>query len=121
MRNARRVLYLIGALANGATVALWTVTRTTGIPIGPNAGEPEPAEFIDVLSTAFEVLVVVGCLMLLGRGMASRYLGGRRGLIGTVTLGLIVVGLTSGAIAAWTPHHAENHHLSSDFPRSLRR
>jgi hypothetical protein len=105
--SPHRLLYLLGALANGATVVLWTVTRTTGIPVGPNAGEPEPAEFIDALSTAFEVLVVVGCVLLLARGMAARHVGRRRVLTGTLALGLIVVGLTSGAVALWNPHHEE--------------
>ena len=114
--SAHRALYLIGALANGATVALWTVTRTTGIPIGPNAGEPEAAEFIDVLPTAFEVLVVVGCLVLLGRGVAGRPVGGRRVFTGTVALGLIVVALTSGAVAAWTPHHEEEPGAQQEEP-----
>jgi hypothetical protein len=105
--SPHRILYLLGALANGATVALWAVTRTTGIPVGPTPGEPEVAEFIDVLSTAFEVLVVVGCVLLLARGTAGRFLGGRRVLAGTVAVGLIVVSLTSGAVALWNPHHAE--------------
>lgn len=104
--SPHRLLYLIGTLANGATIALWTVTRTIGVPVGPTAGEPEPAEFIDILSTLFELLVVVGCI-LLARGAARRYLGGRRVLTGTLALGLVVVGLTSGAVAAWNPHHSE--------------
>lgn len=103
-----RLVYLLGALANGATVVLWAITRTTGIPVGPNAGEPEAAEFIDILSTAFEVLVVVGCVLLLARGAADRQRGGGRGLVtGTLALGLVVVALTSGAVATWTPQHAE--------------
>lgn len=115
--SPHRLLYLLGALANGATVALWAVTRTAGIPIGPNAGEPEVAEFIDILSTAFEVLVVVGCVMLLARGAASRYLGGRRVLTGTLALGLVVVGLTSGAVALWSPHHANEPAAHQEEPQ----
>ena len=105
--SPHRLVFLIGALANGATVALWTVTRTTGIPIGPNAGMPEAAEMVDVLSTVFEILVVLGCVLLLTRGPASRYLSGRRVLAGTLALGLLVVSLTSGAVATWEPHRAE--------------
>lgn len=105
--SPHRLLLLLGAVGNGAVVALWAVTRTTGIPLGPNAGVPEAAETVDVLSTVFEILVVLGCLFLLYRGTAGRYLGGRRVLSGTLALGLVVVSLTSGAVATWTPHHAE--------------
>lgn len=102
-----RLLLLLGAVGNGAVVALWAVTRTSGIPLGPNAGVPEAAETVDVLSTVFEILVVLGCLFLLYRGTAGRYLGGRRVLVGTLALGLVVVSLTSGAVATWTPHAEE--------------
>lgn len=105
--SPHRLLLLLGAVGNGAVVALWAVTRTAGIPLGPNAGVPEAAETVDVLSTVLEILVVWGCLFLLYRGTAGRYLGGRRVLAGTLALGLVVVSLTSGAVALWNPHHAE--------------
>jgi hypothetical protein len=105
--SPHRLLLLLGAVGNGAVVALWAVTRTAGIPLGPNAGVPEAAETVDVLSTVLEILVVLGCLFLLYRGTAGRYLGGRRVLAGTLALGLVVVSLTSGAVATWTPNHAE--------------
>jgi hypothetical protein len=111
-----RLLFLLGALANGATVVLWTITRTTGIPIGPNAGEPEAAEFIDVLSTAFEVLIVVGCVLLFSRRMAGRYVGGRRVLTGALAQGLVVVALTSAAVATWSPQHAEEPGAHQEEP-----
>jgi hypothetical protein len=41
------------------------------LPLGPEAGEPEPLGIADVISTAFEFAIVVGSLLLL-RGLGRR-------------------------------------------------
>jgi hypothetical protein len=60
-----RSLLIVGAIANAAIVAVWLWSRTAGLPIGPEAGEPDVAEFIDVVATVSEFLLVVGCLAML--------------------------------------------------------
>jgi hypothetical protein len=60
-----RLLYVLGALVNAGTVAVWAVSRTSGIPFGPTAGEAESIAFGDVTATVFEVLLVVGVIALL--------------------------------------------------------
>ena len=54
-----RGLLAAGALVNAATVGLWLVSRTVGLPIGPAPGVPEPVGPLDVLSTAAELVLVV--------------------------------------------------------------
>jgi hypothetical protein len=51
-------VYLSGAVVNALIVVTWIVSRTTGVPVGPEAGEAESIGFPDVLATAFEVLLV---------------------------------------------------------------
>ena len=58
VRPSRRLL-VAGALVNASTVAVWLVSRTVGLPIGPAAGAPEPVGVLDVLSTAAEVVLLV--------------------------------------------------------------
>ena len=59
---------LVGsALLNGAVVIGYVVSRTSGLPFGPNSGVAEQAGAIDLLATGFEVLVVLGCIVLLLR------------------------------------------------------
>jgi hypothetical protein len=63
----------VGALGNGAVAAVWIASRTTGLPIGPDAGEPEPLGVKDVLATADE-LVCAAIVALLLAGAAVRWL-----------------------------------------------
>jgi hypothetical protein len=49
---------LIAASANAAVVVLWIVSRTSGLPIGPDPGAPEAVGFPDVTATLFELVLV---------------------------------------------------------------
>ena len=69
--NPTRTVYVVGALGNVLIVMTWVISRTSGLPLGPEAGEPEPAGVADVVSTALEVVIVVGTLPLL-RGLELR-------------------------------------------------
>jgi hypothetical protein len=99
LRPSRR-LYLAGAVVNALIVLTWIVSRTTGIPVGPGAGEPEAVGLPDVLATACEVLLVVAALALLARGSALRHpLKARAAAIGTWVAAAAVVTLTGLALA----------------------
>jgi len=58
----------LGAAGNLIVVATWVVSRTAGLPFGPEANVTLPAHFPDVLATALEVVVVAGSAVLLVRG-----------------------------------------------------
>ena len=64
VKPTRRLL-LAGIIGNLVIAEVWLVSRTIGIPIGPNSGESEPAAFADMLSTILEVGIVLGSLALL--------------------------------------------------------
>lgn len=50
-----------GLAGNASIVLLWLVTRTVGIPLGPEAGEVERVGVLDLLCGACEIGVVVMC------------------------------------------------------------
>lgn len=53
----------VGLLGNASIVLLWAVTRTLGIPLGPETGIVEPVGLLDLLCGACEIGVVVLCAM----------------------------------------------------------
>lgn len=63
---SRRLLWW-GALGNAAVVALWTATRTVGLPIGPAPWRPEAFGMADVAASLLEVAIVVCALRLVLR------------------------------------------------------
>jgi len=67
--RAPRWWLALGAVGNLLVVATWVVSRTAGLPVGPEAGITLPARFPDTLATALEVVVVAGAAALLARGL----------------------------------------------------
>jgi hypothetical protein len=63
-----RLYYWAGILGNAAIILMWLVTRTVGIPFfGPEAGQTEKVGFVDLVSKATEVAVIVHLWLLLRR------------------------------------------------------
>ena len=60
-----RWLLVAGVLANATVVAVWGLSRTVGVWVGPNATVNEKASFPDIAATVMEGLVLVGSLILL--------------------------------------------------------
>ena len=68
-RPPNRTLLAGGAIANLGVAVVWLISRTAGLPIGPEAGEREVPGIHDVLATADEVaLAALIALYLTGRG-----------------------------------------------------
>ncbi len=66
--RARNVLLIAGVVANVAILAMWVITRTTGIPwFGSQAGEVEAVGVLDTIAAVAEVGTVVVVAMLLKR------------------------------------------------------
>ena len=64
-RGRGRFLYVVGIVGNLASIAMYAVSRTVGVPFfGPEAGEVEPVTPIGLASKGIEV-ALVGCLVLL--------------------------------------------------------
>jgi hypothetical protein len=64
LARPQRGLYGIGAVASAGLVTLWALSRTSGLPLGPEPWHPEAASLPDVLAVALEsglLLVIWGC------------------------------------------------------------
>jgi hypothetical protein len=89
-RPDRRLLLAI-AVVNALVMVIWIWSRTQGLPIGPEAGEPEPVGAPDVLSTVLEVLLVAWAIGILSR-IASKAASSSVGILTTaiVWAGVVV-------------------------------
>ena len=94
-RRASRASTLVALALSAVIAAVWLVSRTTGLPIGPEAGEAEAIGLADVVSTVYELMSVVaaGALVVgLGRGEALRMRWTTRSATWATFAGWITVG-----------------------------
>jgi hypothetical protein len=87
------------AVGNVVIVAVWVVSRTTGLPIGPEPGVPEPAAFLDVFSTILELVLVAGAAVLLVQRGQGVLVAGRAAAAVVVGVGLLLGVVTTIGIA----------------------
>jgi hypothetical protein len=52
------------ALTSALVVALWIISRTTGLPLGPERWEPEPFGRLDIIASGAELVTFVACVRL---------------------------------------------------------
>jgi hypothetical protein len=95
--------------ANLALIALWGVTRTVGLPFGPDAGRPEAIGVADLGAVGLQLILVavvlgsrLGVVRRLGRSTA--------GLLTGLAGGALVVGLITTPALAGTEAGAHAHH-----------
>jgi hypothetical protein len=103
--ESRRQL-AVGATGSLLFIGVWLVSRTTGMPFGPEAWQPEAVGRADLLCIALEAVVAVGALTLLRRPTAGLAPAGRvavRGLLSGVALAVLAT--TGVAVAAPTHEH----------------
>jgi len=62
-----RALLGFAVLANAGVIGIWVVSRTAGLPVGPNAGVAEEASLVDVTAVSLE-----GALIVLALAVAFR-------------------------------------------------
>jgi hypothetical protein len=112
VRPTRRVL-ISGAVVNAAIVAIWVMSRTTGLPLGPEAGIAEGIGWTDAIATIEELLIVGGVVAIL-RSTSSEREGGSvwpsstrvpRSVAIVVAVGVVGVATIGGVRAAANPDH----------------
>lgn len=67
LTGRERRLLLLGLIVNVAVLALWAVTRSTGLPFGPDPGNPEAVAMPDLLCCVAELVTVLALLYALIR------------------------------------------------------
>jgi hypothetical protein len=65
VHRLRRLMYIAGAIGNISILALYVLTRTVGIPLGPASGSVESVGAIDLVAKTTEALAVAGLVLLL--------------------------------------------------------
>jgi hypothetical protein len=95
-----RRLLLVGLVGNALVILVWLFSRTTGLPIGPEAGAPEPVAFVDVFSTILEVAIVSGTAVLALRGRPTPSVRGLPVRLGLAGLVIALAVLTTWSVAA---------------------
>jgi hypothetical protein len=91
LRDTR--LLWAGAVGSVAVVAVWLASRTTGVPVGPDAWQPEPVGLLDSIATADEL--VLALLVALGSlAVARKVLTG----VAVALLLLSSLSLTGGSV-----------------------
>jgi hypothetical protein len=101
-------------LGNAAVLAIWAVSRTTGLPVGGELGVREPLAALDGLAAVAEILVVGGALTLLRRaGRISLRSTGWQPVAAMAVLWLASGGVATGLV---DPSH---HHGAHPTPAAV--
>lgn len=107
-------LLAAGVAGNLGILATWALSRTSGLPLGPEPGTPEPIGALDIAASAFELgLVVAALLLIVSRGPLAT--PGRQVKHFAAIAAAILVAVTGAAFAkeqAGAGHHgaATEHH-----------
>ena len=97
-------LVVAGLAGNLAILAGWVLSRTSGLPVGPDAWHPEPVAALDAAASALELVVVWACLVLARRGAY-------RAPQGVTRFAVVVATALAGVIgAAFFAPPSEGHH-----------
>jgi hypothetical protein len=104
------------AVGSALLVVAWVVSRTTGLPIGPNAGHPEQATLVDLTCVALQAALVAGVVFAPRRtnlplSQPTRSLW-RPAFMTSVLVPVLAIGMTSVAIAS--PSARDHAHSSTD-------
>jgi hypothetical protein len=99
-----RLWLWLGAAGNAAILAVYLASRTTGVPIGPDPGSPEPFGGLDVVCGLLELALIAGCLALLWRpSLADRPVQRRHGIAAAAGLLAVPAAVIALTTAVMTP------------------
>lgn len=87
-------LLVAGAVGNGAVVAVWAISRTAGMPVGPEPGVAEPVGVADAFATLDQLMAIVLILVVLGATRGTR--------IAVSGLGVRLASSLAGPLFIWS-------------------
>ena len=93
----------LGALVSAATIVLWVVSRTIGLPLGPTPWQPESIGTMDLFATGFEVALILVLVPTfaprLAQSLAQKRLPYQQGFV-LAAFGIVTVALL-GSVAVF--------------------
>jgi hypothetical protein len=108
LARPRRWVWWAGLLVNLGVIATWALSRTVGLPVGPEALRTEGASGPDLVCTALEVgLVLLAGVVLAAPEPVARPVRDRVGATASVAV-LGAVAVVAGSLML-TPAYAESH------------
>ncbi|UQA97373.1 hypothetical protein [Streptomyces halobius] len=115
LRPSGRAVMLLGLLANAGSIALWAVSRTAGIPVGPSAGVPEAISRVGVTTVAFETVICLVALWYVPRRTPRGFASSLRAVVLVGAAGAAVTGVTVPAVEGAMNHsHSHSHRTVED-------
>jgi hypothetical protein len=102
-RRPTRALLRAGAYGSLLVVALWVVSRTSGLPLGPERWEPESVGGFDAIATADEIALAL--LVLAPAGFRGGRVGRWVAKEGALGVGLLLILLSSLALVSGAHAH----------------
>lgn len=101
-----RGLLALGVAVNAGTLALWSVSRTIGMPFGPERGEPEAFARTDILCAVLEAAIIGATVWLLRTRTAEPVLlRPRHFRLATGATGALVALVSVIALGGAAEHH----------------
>jgi hypothetical protein len=90
----RRVVWLLAQAISVAAIGLWALSRTVGLPIGPEAGAPEPVGRADLAAVGLEAATLVAAALLWPSAPVASHRPGRSGAAGVLAVALLAGAVT---------------------------
>ena len=108
----------LALLVSVGTLVLWAISRTVGLPVGPDAGVPEQVTRLDLAVALLHILTIAAALILLGVAQRSTRLGAA--LCAPATVAAVLMGVlllaTWGAAESFGPPDARDGHAEVQRP-----
>ncbi|HET7720528.1 MAG TPA: hypothetical protein VFK43_11210 [Acidimicrobiales bacterium] len=67
LRRPTRRVHVAGIALSAGLLAVWALSRTAGVPVGPEPWEAEPAQLLDVVAGVAELGIIAVAAMTLSR------------------------------------------------------
>ena len=99
-----RLWLWLGMAGNAIVLLVYVLSRTSGLPFGPDLHNPEQVGALDVVSCVLEFALIVGCAALLWRpSLADRQVRPRSGIAAAAALLAVPVAVIAATTAVMTP------------------
>jgi hypothetical protein len=101
------------ATMNAGVIGLWFLTRTTGLPVGPEPWQAEAVGTADLVCTGLEAMVVVLLMLVARRPNVQESTALTKVQLRMIAVGALATAAVTVAALAANPPSVHGHHLHS--------